>query len=271
MSTPTNNLHRALAPVSSAAWAQIEDEARRTFTGSIAGRRVVDVTDPAGLELAAVGTGHVREITGVAGGVQARLREARPLVELRVPFPLARADIDDVERGSQDSDWQPVKDAARSIALAEDRIVFDGHEAAGIQGIRTISSHPRLALPADAGDYPDVVSRAATSLRLAGVAGPYSLLLSAQASTAVTESTDHGYPVLAHLNRLLDGDILWAPALDGAVLLSGRGGDYELHLGQDLSIGYLSHDTDSVTLYLQESLTFLPYTAEAAVALDDRG
>jgi uncharacterized linocin/CFP29 family protein len=270
MSNPTNNLHRALAPVSAEAWAQIEDEARRTFTGSIAGRRVVDVTEPAGPTLSGVGTGHTREITGLAGGVQARLRESRPLVELRVPFRLSRTDIDDVERGSQDSDWQPVKDAARSIALAEDGIIFDGHDAAGIVGIRTISSNPHLSLPADPADYPDVVSRAASTLRLAGVDGPYSLLLSAQAYTAVAESADHGYPVLAHLKRVLDGDILWAPALEGAVLLSGRGGDYELFLGQDLSIGYLSHDADSVMLYLQESLTFLPYTSEASVSLDPR-
>ena len=62
-------------------------------------------------------------------------------------------------------------------------------------------------------------------------------------------------------------DIIWAPAIDGAFLLSTRGGDYELHLGQDLSIGYLSHDATSVQLYFQESLTFLVQTSEAGVAL----
>ncbi len=67
--------------------------------------------------------------------------------------------------------------------------------------------------------------------------------------------------------RVIDGEIVWAPAIDGAFLLSTRGGDFELRLGQDLSIGYLSHDTDTVQLYFQESLTFLVYTAEASVAL----
>ena len=70
-----------------------------------------------------------------------------------------------------------------------------------------------------------------------------------------------------HIDRLLDGEVLWAPAIQGAVLLSTRGGDYELHLGQDLSIGYLSHDAESIELYLQETLTFLPYTSEASVVL----
>ena len=40
----------------------------------------------------------------------------KALVELRVPFELDRQQIDDVERGANDSDWQPVKDAARRIA-----------------------------------------------------------------------------------------------------------------------------------------------------------
>jgi uncharacterized linocin/CFP29 family protein len=175
--------------------------------------------------------------------------------------------VDDVERGAQDSDWQPVKDAAKKIAFAEDRAVFDGYQAAGIAGIRASSSNPALTLPAEAREYPNAVSQAVSALRLAGVDGPYSLLLSADAYTAVSETSDHGYPIRDHLARLVDGEIIWAPAIDGAFLLSARGGDHELRLGQDLSIGYLSHDADQVELYFQESLTFLVYTTEASVTL----
>ncbi|NUR29701.1 MAG: bacteriocin family protein, partial [Catenulispora sp.] len=185
-----NNLHRGLAPISDAAWRQIEEEARRTFTGSIAGRRVVDVTDPAGLQAAAVGTGHTRQLPDPGDGVQARAREARPFIELRVPFTLRRDQIDDVERGAADADWQPVKDAATKIALAEDRIVFEGNAPTGVVGVRALSSNPALELPADPRQYPDVVSRALTTLRLTGVEGPYALLLSADAYTAVCESVD---------------------------------------------------------------------------------
>lgn len=70
-----------------------------------------------------------------------------------------------------------------------------------------------------------------------------------------------------HLARVVTGEIIWAPALQGAVVLSTRGGDFELHLGQDLSIGYLSHDAQSVRLYLQQSLTFALHSPEAAVTL----
>jgi uncharacterized linocin/CFP29 family protein len=262
-----NNLHRELAPVSDAAWASIEAEARRTFQLHVAARRVVDVSGPAGPDLSSVGTGHLETIQAPADGVSARLRTSQQLVEFRVPFTLSRQDVDDVERGAQDPDWQPVKDAARKIAFAEDRAVFEGYPAAGITGIRQGSSNPALTLPPAASSYPDVVSQAVSALRLAGVAGPFALLLSADAYTMVSETTEHGYPIREHLNHVIDGDIIWAPAIDGAFLLSARGGDYELRLGQDLSIGYLSHDASSVELYFTESLTFLAYTAEASVAL----
>ena len=263
-----NNLYRELAPISNAAWAQIEAEARRTFTRNIAGRRVVDLVGPDGPTLSAVGTGHLRPLNPPSDGVFACQREVQPVVELRVPFAVTRRAVDDVERGAQDSDWQPVKDAAKRIAFAEDHAIFHGFTAAGIAGIVPGSSNPTLQFPSDVREFPDAVARALSALRLAGVDGPYSLLLSADLYTAVAETTDHGYPIRDHLERLLhDGEAVWAPALDGALLVSTRGGDYELHLGQDLSIGYLSHDADHIELYLQESLTFLAFTAESSVPL----
>lgn len=264
----TNNLHRELAPVSDAAWGEIEEEARRTFTRGIAGRRVVDLVGPAGPGLSSVGTGHTEPFEAPGTGVQALRRQSQPIIELRVPFTVSRQAVDDVERGAKDSDWQPVKDAAKEIAYAEDRLVFHGSAAAGILGLAPSTSNDVLVVPADARELPDTLAQALRALRLAGVNGPYSLLLSADLYTAVAETTDHGYPIRDHLARLVgDGEIIWAPALEGALLVSTRGGDYELHLGQDLSIGYLAHDADTIQLYLQESLTFLALTAEAGVVL----
>ena len=262
-----NNLHRELAPVSAAAWASIEEEARRTFARHAAARKSVDVAGPDGVALAGVGTGHLESIESPGDGIVATLRAWRPVVELRAAFTLNRSEIDSVERGAEDPDWQPVKDAAKKIAFAEDRAVFDGYSQAKITGVRQSSSNPSLSLPAEVRDYPDMVSKALSQLRLAGVDGPYSLLLSADAWTAVSETSDHGYPIREHLARLLDGDIIWAPAIDGALLLTGRGGDYELRLGRDLSIGYLSHDADHVELYFVESFTFSVYTTEASVSI----
>jgi uncharacterized linocin/CFP29 family protein len=262
-----NNLYRDLAPITEEAWGEIEEEATRTFKRHIAGRRVVDVSEPGGPAKAAVSTGHLVDVASPGEGVVAHVRESKPLVRLRVPFTIARVDIDDVERGSQDSDWDPVKAAAKQLAFAEDRAIFEGYEAAQIGGIRKCSSNPALALPTDPKDIPDVISQALSELRLAGVDGPYVVLLSADVYTQVSETTANGYPILEHINRLVDGDIIWAPAIDGAFVLSTRGGDFDLQLGTDVSIGYLSHDASSVQLYLEETLTFLCYTAEASVAL----
>jgi uncharacterized linocin/CFP29 family protein len=262
-----NNLHRELAPISDAAWAQIEEETARTFKRYLAGRRVVDVVGPAGTGLSAVGTGHLRPIAAIKEGITARQREVKALVELRFPFELDRQAIDDVERGANDADWQPAKDAARQIAFAEDGAIFEGYTAAGIVGIRQGTSNPMIPLPADVRQYPDAIAHALSQLRLVGVNGPYTVLLGAEAYTSLAETSDQGYPVLEHVRRLVDDKIIWAPAIDGAFVLTTRGGDFELHIGQDVSIGYLSHTDDAVRLYLQESFTFLLLTSEASVAL----
>jgi len=262
-----NNLYRDLAPVTEEAWEEIELEATRTFKRHIAGRRVVDVSEPGGPTTAAISTGRLQDVKAPSAGVIAHLRASKPLVRLRVPFTLSRDEIDDVERGSQDSDWDPVKDAAKKLAFAEDRAIFEGYKAASIDGIRSSSSNKALKLPTDPSKIPDVITQALSELRLAGVDGPYSVLLSADVYTKVSETTEHGYPILEHINRLVNGDIIWAPAIDGAFVLTTRGGDFDLQLGTDVSIGYLAHDADTVQLYLQETLTFLCYTAEASVAL----
>jgi len=262
-----NNLHRELAPISDAAWADIEEETKRTLKRHLAGRRVVDVQSTGGVGLSAVGTGHLRTIAALGDGILARQRDVKALVEFRVPFELDRQQIDDVERGANDSNWQPAKDAAQKIAYAEDRAIFEGYAAAGIVGIREGTSNPRMTLPADVREYPDAIAQALSQLRLVGVNGPYSVLLGADAYTALAEASDNGYPVLEHIKKLVKDEIIWTPAIAGAFVLTTRGGDFDLHIGQDVSIGYLSHTDSIVRLYLQETLTFLLLTSEAAVAL----
>ncbi|MEU4412586.1 family 1 encapsulin nanocompartment shell protein [Nocardia salmonicida] len=262
-----NNLHRELAPITGEAWSQIEEEATRTFKRNIAGRRVVDVSGPHGFDFSAHNLGRVTSIDSPDDGVQARQRVIQPVIELRVPFTLQRAELDDIARGADDADFDNLKDAAQKIAFAEDRAIFESYAAAAITGIREASSNPPVALPSNVVDIPDAVSHALTGLRLAGVQGPYSVVLSAELYTQVSETSDHGHPIRTHIERLIEGEIIWAPAISGGFALTTRGGDFELALGQDLSIGYLSHDAEIVQLYFQETFTFLVDTSEAAVSL----
>ena len=170
--------------------------------------------------------------------------------------------------GVRHPEGEQAKDAARLLAFAEDRAIFEGYAAAGIGGLREGTSNPVLTLPADIRGYPDAVAHALSQLRLEGVNGPYSVLLGADAYTALSESSDHGYPVMRHIKELVDGEIIWAPAISGAFVLTTRGGDFALHIGEDVSIGYLGHDDKKVRLYLQETFTFLLLTTEASVALN---
>jgi len=262
-----NNLHRGLAPISDLAWTQIEEEAKRTLKRHLAARRIVDVDGPKGIAHSAVGTGHTEKLKQRDDGIEARRRKAKLLVELRIPFELSRQTIDDVERGSEDSDWSPVKEAAKKIAFAEDRAVFEGYEEADIQGIREGNSNQPISLNDNIRTYPDAVAKAVDELRLAGVNGPYRLVLGADAYEKVSSGSDDGYPVLTHIAKLVDDEIIWAPAIKGGFVVSTRGGDFELSLGQDMSIGYRDHNETTVKLYIQESFTFRLLTSEAAVSL----
>jgi uncharacterized linocin/CFP29 family protein len=263
-----DHLYRQRAPIGPRAWQEIDDTARRTLKRTLAGRQLVDFSGPHGWEYSAIGLGRTDPVTQPVKGVNAALRRVQSLVELSVPFTLARAEIEALGRGAEDSDLEAVVDAARAAALAEDRAIFDGFPDAGIVGIFDGAHRQALTLTNDYEQYPKVVAAALTSLRQGGVDGPYALALGPRCYQGLTETTNKGgYPVMDLVRQQLDGQIVWAPAIEGAVVLSTRGGDFELIVGQDFAIGYARHDLENVELYLQETASFLVYTPEAAVPL----
>ncbi len=265
-----NDLHRSLAPISEAAWAEIETEAKRALKGTLGARRIADFSGPHGWDHSCVNLGRAEPLgDGPGDGVAARLRRVQPLVEMRVTFDLSRAELEMVGRGATDPDLDPVREAAVNLALAEDRAVFHGYAAGNIHGICEASAGAALTIPPDYEDYPRVVAEALDKLKRDGVDGPFGVALGLQCYTGLTKTMTKGggFPVIQNLGRILDGPVVWAPALDGAVVLSTRGGDFELTVGQDISIGYLAHTTETVTLYLQESFTFRVLSPEAAVPL----
>ena len=266
-----NDLLREHAPISAEGWAQIEAEAKRTLEVLLAARRLVDFNGPLGWSTAAIPNGRTETLsTPLQEGVVSRVRLVQPLIEIRVPFEVSRAELDAIGRGASDADLNSVRNAARAAAIAEDRAVFQGYAAANIEGIFSASSDRKLTIPDQFEAYPDVVAEATHRLRSEGVSGPYGIALGPRCYTGLTRSTTRGYPIIDHVRKLVDGPIVWAPAADGAVVISLRGGDFELSVGQDFSIGYLDHTTTSVLLYLQETFTFRVLTPEAAVPLTYR-
>ena len=263
-------LKRELAPIVPEAWSEIDDEARHVLNLHLGGRKLVDFDGPHGWDYAAVNLGTLDLLDEQPDDdVHLGLRNVLPLAEVRIPIRLDIMDLDAVARGEHEPDLDPVVAAAEKIARLEDGAIFHGSEALGIEGILQASGHEPLSLPDDPIRYPQAFVQASEVLRRAGIDGPYALALGPEAYNALAQAADDGYPIRKHVAQLVDGPVVWVPALEGAVLLSVRGGDFTLTVGQDLSIGYAHHEKHEVELYITESFTFRVLEPAAAVALQN--
>ena len=261
-----NHLLRSLAPISESGWKLLDDEARERLTPALGARKLVDFDGPHGWEHSATNLGRVRPLAdSPSQAVSGLQRRVLPLIELRADFTLSRSELRDAGRGADDVDLGGLDAAAHEIARAEGAAVFHGWGDA-ISGIASGSASESAAVDVDG--YPDRVAGALESLLASGVAGPYALAVDSARYRRVLASVERvGYPLREHLEKILGGPLVWVPGLSGAVVLSLRGGDFVFDSGQDLSIGYESHDAEIVHLYLQESFSFHVATPEAAVTL----
>jgi uncharacterized linocin/CFP29 family protein len=263
-----NHLLRSHAPISDAVWSMLDAEARERLAPALAARKLIDFSGPHGWEYSATNLGRTKVIgSAPCEGVSGLQRRVLPLVEVRADFELSRAELRDADRGAEDADLEPLDKAAHQIAVAENVAVFHGWHGA-MAGIEECSPHKQLQLGEETDEYPRPVANAVERLLRNGITGPYGLALGREQFRLVAETAEHGgYPLLDHLHRILEGPIVWAPGVDGAVVISLRGGDFLFESGQDLSIGYDSHDGEVVRLYLEESFSFHVATPEAAVVL----
>jgi uncharacterized linocin/CFP29 family protein len=261
-------LKRKRAPLTEEAWQQVDEEATRVLKLHLAGRKLVDFSGPHGWRLGGINRGRLKAIGNDAGGVSYALRQVQPLVEVRAPFTMKIAELDDASRGATDLDLDPVIAVAERVAHAEDTAIFHGFKDAQVTGIIEASPHKPISVTGIL-DWPRAVVAALEVLRAAGMNGPYALALGLQAYDELDADSEAGYPLRRRLEESLrDVSLVWAPALrGGAVLLSTRGGDFELTVGQDLSIGYTVHDRTDVELFLTESFTFRVLEEKAAVFL----
>jgi uncharacterized linocin/CFP29 family protein len=264
-----NHLLRGLAPISDATWNLLDQEARERLVPALAARKLVDFSGPHGWDYSAMNLGRTAPLEAApCQGVNGVQRRVLPLVELRAPFTVSLDELRAADRGAVDPDLDGLATAAHQIAVAENKAVFHGWTDASIGGIAEVSPHERIELGDHPDGYPRPVAAAVERLLHNGVAGPYALALGGEQYQRVVQSAEHGgYPLLEHLRKILEGPSVWTPGLAGAVVLSMRGGDFLLECGQDLSIGYESHDGEVVRLYLEESISFHVAAPEAAVAL----
>ena len=262
-------LKRRHAPLTTEAWEQVDEEARRVLKLHLAGRKMVDFSGPHGWKHGSVNTGRLGPFAeGSIKGVAHAVRVVQPLVEVRAPFTMKIAELDSASRGADDLDLDPVIAVAERVAHTEDSAIFHGLKDAHITGMIEASPHKPVPVSGYL-EWPKAVVAALEVLRGAGVDGPYALALGVKEYDELDADSEDGYPLRRRFAETLpDVSIVWAPALDGgAVLLSTRGGDFELTVGQDLSVGYTAHDRVDVELYLTESFTFRVLEEKASIFL----
>ena len=248
-------LRKSMAPVSDEAWAEINATAKEVLSSVLSARKFVDVEGPRGWDFAAVSTGRIRVPDEQKDAVKYGIHQVLPLVEARIPFELNIWELDNVARGAQDIDLEALEEAARKIARFEEAVIYEGFKPGNIDGIKSSSSNEALVFPEAGEDIIGTVSLALANLKAASVEGPYSLVLNSEKWQKVN-SYVKGYPLRKQLEGMLGGAIIMAPYVKDAYLVSERGGDLKMVIGQDLSIGYESHNSKTVQLYFTESFTF---------------
>jgi uncharacterized linocin/CFP29 family protein len=259
-------LRKSMAPICDKAWEEIYDTAKEVLSSVLSARKFVDVDGPRGWDFPALSLGRVDVPGGQNGEVQYGIHQVLPLIETRVPFELNIWELDNIARGAKDIDLDNMEEAARKLARFEEDAIYNGFKAGNIKGIKDCSDHEALTLPDDDDEIIGVISEAIAKLKTASVEGPYSLVLNTEQWQRFN-SSGKGYPLRKRVESLLGGSIIMAPYIDNAYLVSERGGDFEMVIGQDISIGYESHNQKSVQLYFTESFTFQCVDPAAVVIL----
>jgi uncharacterized linocin/CFP29 family protein len=250
-------LRRELAPITDAAWTVIEDQARRSLTNSLSLRVVSDVSGPHGREFGAATRGRVTLPEAQPDSkAQVGVHRVQPLIEVRVPFQLDIWELDNAERGAQDIDLSALESACWDLVRFEEETVFRGFPPADLPSLVNQATQPPIDLEGDMSRFLDAVARAATEMHRETVEGPYALMVPEDVWVHLSSLVD-GRPLRRHVEYLIDGPVILSPFIPNSMLVSMRGGDLELVLGEDVSIGFDGADKHTVDLYLTESFTYL--------------
>jgi len=251
-------LRRHAPSLSDRVWNAIDEIAASMFKQTVVARRVADFDGPKGWGYVATQLGTFRPVSGKHASPKVRLSvpEVMVLTELRAEFSLPWSAIEIFERVGPPLESEQIEEAAREIALAEDRLLLFGNSSN--PGLLTSHQSPRVALS----DW-SMPGRVITDLLSAvekldeiGIKGPYEAVLSPAHYYSYLRQTGEGgsYPAAKQLGIVIQ-KVYSSPVMDGAVLFSTRGGDFLITVGGDLTVGYRAHDDTSVHLFCVETIS----------------
>ncbi len=247
-------LKRQLAPLTEDAWGGIDERATEVFKSILTARKVVHVEGPRGLNHTVIPEGRLTILEENSEEVCTGLFKVKPLVETRTGFTLNRWEMDNLTRGARDVDLGPLEEAARKAALFEENAIFNGYAKGNIEGLAQ-SAGKALEFGRDASSIMDALTDGVLTLKDNFVTTPLTLVTGEKVWHQINHEAGV-YPLYKQIKELIEGDILFSPVLEGALLLPYDHEDLELNLGIDFSIGYQNHDSKNVRLFIAESFTF---------------
>lgn len=246
--------NREQAPISKKAWEEMDERAKEVLKAYLSARKAVRVNGPKGLDFNVITEGRLGNIVEEAGLCYGTYK-VQPLTEARIEFEMDRFELDNLERGAKDIDYEPLEKAAESIALFEENAVFNGLEKALIPGIKNSVQTGEIPMGKDQVSIMEALSKGLITLKKSYQDGPFDLLVSEEVYKRIL-SVETSYPLDERIEDLIGGKLIYNHVIDGAYLLPHDHEDLELTIGQDFAIGYQCHTHDKVKLFIRESFTF---------------
>ena len=260
-------LRRSTSMVSAEAWAEMDKQAKSVLGESLSARKVVDFVGPKGWDYAAHPIGRLNVDFSQSGAVKYGIHEVLPMVESRSSFELDIWELDNITRGCKNPDLSALDEAAREIARFEDNMIYNGFAPASVTGLSRSASENALKMDcgSDEGMLKAVAS-ALTKFRCSSIEGPYTLLADKALLDAIYTRSEC-YPLSDKIKKMTGGEIVRSNIEGACFLISSRGGDFELVVGQDISLGYEGRSDSKLKFFFAETLTFNTLTPEAVVPL----
>lgn len=247
-------LKRELAPIVSGVWEEIDKRAGEVLKSYLSARKVVNVQGPKGWNYTAIPEGRL-EIKDDKSDVKMGLYKVKPLAEIRIDFELDRWELDNFIRGAKDIDFTELEEAAEKVALFEENAIFNGLEAAGIEGMVNAAAGNAVEFSGSEEGIMEAISKAIVMMQDCYAEKPYTLVVGEKVWNLINSKVE-GYPLAKRIEQLIGGDIVFSHVVEDAILLPYDSENLEMTIGRDFSIGYCEHDTKKVKLFIGESFTF---------------
>lgn len=247
-------LYRELAPISDAAWKEIDERAEEVLKAYLSARKVVRVNGPKGLDYNVITEGRLADVLETDDVCYGNYK-ILPLTESRIEFEMDRWELDNIARGAKDIDYTPLENAVEKIALFEENAIYNGLEHAIIQGLKDALESEEITFGANAKSIMKGITDGLVELKKSYAEGPFSLVVNDEAYKRIL-SEETAYPLDKRIEELIGGKIVFSHVIDGAYLLPYDNENLELTIGRDFSIGYQNHSNEKVKFFVTESFTF---------------